>query len=75
MIMSDFIADLCETCSHYRIDYPLQINDKQTFDSPITLDHYVFHCEIVDEKIGFNKMNEVVPYPCVNCPFNAYKNK
>lgn len=69
------ITDLCKTCLHYWVDYPLQIIDKQTFDSPIKLDHYISHCEIVDEKIGFNKMNEVVPYPCVNCPFNAYKKK
>lgn len=68
------MTDLCKTCLHYWVDYPLQINDKQLFDSPITLD-YVSHCEIVDKKIGFNKMNEVVPYPCVNCPFNAYKKK
>lgn len=67
--------DLCETCSHYWFDYPLQIHDKQMFDSPLTLDNRVPHCKIADNEIGFNTMNEVVPYPCVNCPFNAYKKK
>lgn len=57
------IKDLCETCSHY------------WFDSPLTLDNRVPHYKIADKEIGFNTMNEVVPYPCVNCPFNAYKKK
>lgn len=57
------VKDLCKTCSHYWVDFPLP------------LEQYVSHCEIVDEKIGFGKMDEVVQYPCVKCPFNAYKKK
>lgn len=68
-------TDLCKTCSHYWIDYRLHIMDKQMFDSPLILDNGVHHCKIVDEEIGFDKLNEVVPYPCTNCPFNAYKKK
>lgn len=55
--------DLCKTCSHYWVDFPLP------------LEQYVSHCEIADEKIGFGKMDEVVHYPCVDCPFNAYQKK
>mgnify|MGYP003397671454 CR=1 FL=1 len=69
------IKDLCKTYSHYWVDYPLQIKDKQLFNSPILSEQYYPHCEIADKEIGFNTMNEVVPYPCVNCPFNAYKKK
>jgi hypothetical protein len=57
------IKDLCKTCSHLWFDYPFPV------------EHCVAHCEIADAKIGFGKMDEVVPYPCVNCPFNAYKKK
>ena len=55
--------DLCKTCSHYWVDFPLP------------LEQYVGHCEIADVKIGFEKMDEVVPYPCIDCPFNAYQKK
>jgi len=53
--------DLCNTCSHYWTDFPLP------------LDHYEDHCDIVDEK-GCN-MKDVVPYPCLECPFGQYKEK
>ncbi len=56
--------DLCKTCEHYWQDFPLP------------LDHIESHCEIVDEKYGFKKcMDEFVPYPCLECPFNCYKKK
>ena len=55
--------DLCKTCTYYWVDFPLP------------LEQYVSHCEIAYDKIGFGKMDEVVPYPCTNCPFNAYKKK
>ena len=55
--------DLCKTCSHYWVDYPFPI------------EQCIEHCEIADEKIGFGKMDEVVLYPCVDCPFNAYQKK
>ena len=54
--------DLCKTCEHYWTDFPLP------------LDHYEPHCEIVDSNIGYNKMNDAVPYPCLKCPFDCYIN-
>ena len=55
--------DLCKTCEHYWLDFPLP------------LDHFESHCEIVDEKYGFGKMDENVPYPCTECPFNCFIKK
>lgn len=56
--------DLCKTCEHYWQDFPLP------------LDHYVSHCSILDNKINtFECMDEVVDYPCLECPFNSYKKK
>lgn len=52
--------DLCKTCKYHWVDFPLP------------LDHAESHCEILDNKIGTNKMDEVVPYPCTSCPFNSY---
>lgn len=60
---NETLKDLCKTCSHYWVDFPLP------------LEQYVSHCEIVDKKIGFRKMDDAVPYPCLNCPFNSYKKK
>ncbi len=56
-------TDLCKTCNHYWVDFPLP------------LENVVPHCSIADEKVGFGKMDEVVPYPCVECPFNCYSKK
>jgi hypothetical protein len=67
--------DLCKTCSHYWTDYPLHIMDKQLFDRPLLSEEYYPHCEIADKSIGYNTMNEVVPYPCLECPFNCYSKK
>lgn len=72
---NETVKNLCETCSHYWFDYQLQIWDKQLFDSPILYEPYYPHCEIFDKEIGFNTMNQVVHYPCVNCPFNSYQKK
>ena len=55
--------DLCKTCENYWTDFPLPLEQAES------------HCVIVDEKIGFGKMNEVVPYPCLECPFNCYSKK
>lgn len=56
--------DLCKTCQHYWQDFPLP------------LDHVESHCEILDEKYGLSaNMNEKVPYPCLECPFNCYLKK
>lgn len=73
--MIETVKDLCETCSHYWFDYPLPILDKQLFNSQLLSKQYYPHCEISDKEIGFNTMNEVVPYHCLNCPFNTYKKK
>ncbi len=63
--------DLCKTCEHYWVDFPLP------------LDHVVSHCEILDERkflyekygLSSSNMDEKVPYPCLECPFNCYKKK
>ena len=55
--------DLCKTCEYYWTDFPLP------------LDHVVCHCDIVDEKYGFELMDKYVPYPCFECPFNSYVKK
>lgn len=55
--------DLCKTCGHY------------WFDFPMPLEQVISHCEIVDKQIGWNKMDENVPYPCLECPFNSYTKK
>lgn len=51
--------DLCKTCEHYWLDFPLP------------LDRYIPHCEIV----GFKDMDDAVPYPCLKCPFDCYSKK
>lgn len=58
----DSVKDLCKTCSHYWSDFPLP------------LDCYVPHCEILDAR-GVDMTHDVVPYPCLKCPFGQYKEK
>ena len=57
--------DLCKTCEHYWVDFPMP------------LDRYISHCDILDEKYGLigTIMDEKVPYPCLKCPFNCYIKK
>lgn len=55
--------DLCKSCENHWTDFPLPLEQAES------------HCTIVDEKVGFGKMNEVVPYPCLECPFNCYSKK
>ena len=55
--------DLCKTCSHFWEDFP------------IPLDRFIAHCDIVDKEKGFKKLDDVVPYPCLECPFNSYSPK
>ena len=57
--------DLCKTCQHYWLDFPLP------------LDHYVSHCDMLYEKFGLcgTIMDEKIPYPCVSCPLNSYSKK
>lgn len=54
--------DLCETCTHYWIDFPMP------------LERVISHCEIADSK-RIIYMNDVITYPCVQCPFNCYSKK
>ena len=53
--------DLCKTCTHYWIDFPMPLERVEP------------HCEIADNKRI--DMDDVVPYPCVKCPFNSYSKK
>lgn len=57
--------DLCRTCKHCWEDFPMPP------------ERYVTHCEILDRKVGIinRNLNEVVPYPCVQCPFDCYSRK
>ncbi len=55
--------DLCKTCKHFWLDFPMP------------LDHYVAHCEIVDDRISDGGLDDVVPYPCTKCPFDCYSKK
>ncbi len=52
--------DLCYSCLHHWAHFY-----SDTEIEP--------HCGIVDRKYGFRNMNEFVPYPIYECPFNAYK--
>ena len=56
--------DLCKTCEHYWQDFPMP------------LEQVVSHCEILDKKsVKKTAMDDIVPYPCVKCPFDSYKKK
>lgn len=53
--------DLCKTCKYYWIDFPMP------------LEKVISHCEILDEKYGLEvNMDDIVPYPCLKCPFDCY---
>lgn len=56
--------DLCKNCEHYWQDFPMP------------LEYVISHCEILDKKsIKETIMDDVVPYPCLKCPFDAYTKK
>lgn len=55
--------DLCKSCENHWIDFPLPLEQAES------------HCTVVDKKVGFRNMNEVVPCPCLECPFNCYSKK
>lgn len=55
--------DLCKTCEHYWQDFP------------IPLEQVISHCEILDKKTGYKSMDEVIPFPCIKCPFDNYLEK
>lgn len=54
--------DLCKTCEHYWVDFVVNPYKK-----------YIGHCEIIDERYSFDIMDNLVPYPCLKCPFCCYK--
>lgn len=55
-------TDLCQTCTHYWLDFPMP------------LDRYVPHCEILDTSpCVHGKLDEIVPCPCLKCPFGCYE--
>ena len=56
--------DLCKTCEHYWVDFEINPEKK-----------YVAHCEILDTKSGLKPMDDAIPYPCIECPFNCYIKK
>ena len=56
-------TDLCKKCEHYWQDFPMP------------LDGYISHCEELDKKPHKGEMDDIVPYPCTECPFNAYTPK
>lgn len=55
--------DLCHSCEHYWLDFPMP------------LDRYIPHCEVLDKMPGKGSMDDEVDYPCLNCPFNSYSKK
>jgi len=60
--MTEQEKDLCKKCEHYWLDFPLPC------------DHYEPHCEILD-RMSCKPMDDVVPYPCDECPFGSYSKK
>ena len=55
--------DLCKTCIHFWMDFPLPLENAEP------------HCEILDSKHSFTDMDNYIPYPCTKCPFNSYVKK
>ena len=56
--------DLCKKCKHYWTDFIIT-PDK----------NYIAHCEVVDGKLNFKPLDDVVPYPCTKCPYNSFEEK
>lgn len=56
--------DLCKVCKRYWVDFTIH-PDKT----------YISHCEIVDEKYNFKCLDDIVEYPCLECPFNSFIRK
>lgn len=55
--------DLCQQCKNYWQDFP------------IPLDNIISHCSILDKKASSKDMDDVIPYPCVKCPFDSFIKK
>lgn len=56
-----FEQDLCSKCKYVRV----KVTDYLSIET---------HCEILDQKVGsINRdLDEVVPFPCLECPFECY---
>lgn len=59
--MNKEYKDLCITCEHFWYDFEITPKKK-----------YVAHCEILDAESRFKPMDDVIPYPCIECPFLCY---
>ena len=57
--------DICQKCKNYWLDFP------------VPFEYYESHCLIIDKDSRFigKVMNEIVPFPCLECPFNSYMDK
>lgn len=56
--------DLCKICEHYWDDFTA--NPDKNYDA---------HCEVADIKYNFKRLDDVVPYPCLKCPFDSFIRK
>lgn len=55
--------DLCTLCENHWNDFPLP------------LERLVSHCLVIDRMGTSKTMDELVPYPCVKCPFDSFYGK
>ena len=57
--------DICLKCKNYWLDFP------------VPFECYESHCLIIDKDSRFigKIMSEIVPFPCLKCPFDSYMNK
>lgn len=57
--------DICLKCKNYWLDF------SSDFES------YGSHCLIIDKDSRFigKTINEIVPFPCLECPFDSYVNE
>ena len=57
--------DICQKCENYWLDFP------------VPFECYESHCLIIDKDSRFigKVMSEIVPFPCLECPFDSYVDK
>ena len=58
--MDDKNKDLCKKCEHFWLDFPLPL---ESFEP---------RCTELDKRDPLKPLDEVVPYPCLKCPFNSF---
>ena len=58
--------DLCKRCEHYWVDYPIILGGG--------MDTAISHCDINDKK-SQKSLDEIVEYPCTECPYNSFVKK